>query len=56
MKVETSYVPVSSFDARSGAHINVYDFTDGGDGKGPHFLFPGNYNAVQAILNQLFGG
>jgi hypothetical protein len=44
------------YDDRSGAHINVFDFTEGGDGKGPHFLFPGNGNAVNSILNQLFGG
>ncbi len=40
------------FDARNGAHINVFS----GKEKGPHFLFPGNDNSVKSILRQLFGG
>jgi hypothetical protein len=38
------------FDQRSNAHINVF----AGSEKGPHFTFPGNNAAVNAILNQLF--
>jgi hypothetical protein len=40
------------YDARNGAHINVF----AGKAKGPHFVFPGNEASVNAILRQLFGG
>ena len=40
------------YDAQNGAHINVFS----GKEKGPHLLFPGNENAVNSILGQLFGG
>jgi hypothetical protein len=38
------------FDARSGAHINVWSRKE----KGPHYVFPGNEGAVRAKWRQLF--
>jgi hypothetical protein len=38
------------FDSRSGAHINVWC----GHEKGPHYVFPGNENAVRAKYRQLY--
>ena len=40
------------FDARSGAHINVF----AGKTIGPHFMFKGSAADVAAVLRQLFGG
>jgi len=38
------------FDDRSQAHINVWCHGD----KGPHYLFPGNEQAVKSLWRQLY--
>jgi len=39
------------FDARSGAHINVW----AGKANAPHIKFTGNENSVKSVIRQLFG-